>query len=188
MNGSWSKKLGSMRDYDNMAAGYDAQYEKEQVEKFEVALHSLSLDSNAVILDVGCGTGLLLKKLAKTARLVVGVDFSKAMVMRARERLRLFLNVLLIRADSDFLPLRKDVFTHVFAITLLQNMPKPRVTLRELMRVIRDKGFIVFTGLKKNFTLNDFETLIKRSGLRQRSLVDREEVKDYVAVCQRLRQ
>lgn len=187
MDENWAKKLGSMKDYDNLAAGYDAQYEGEQIEKFEVTLRSLSLNSHDVVLDVGCGTGLLMGRVAKTVRLVVGVDFSKAMVMRARERLRLFLNVLLIRADSDFLPLREDVFTHVFAVTLLQNMPKPWVTLRELMRVTWDEGFIVFTGLKKNFTLSDFKTLVKRSGLRQLSLVDRGEVKDYVAVCQRLR-
>ena len=66
-------------------------------------------------------------------------------------------------------------------------MPNPRGTLRELMQVIRNAGVIVFTGLKKNFTLNDFKTLIKGSGLRQLSLVDKEEVKDYVAVCKRLR-
>lgn len=187
MHGNWAKKLGAMKDYDNLAASYDTQYGREQIEKFEVALHSLSLDSNDVILDVGCGTGLLMEKAAKTVRLVVGVDFAKAMVIRAKEKLRLFLNVLLVRADSDFLPLREDVFTHVFAITLLQNMPNPRRALRKLTQVTKDGGFIVFTGLKKNFTLNDFKTLIKGSGLRQLSLVDEEEVKDYVAVCQRLR-
>jgi len=187
MRGNWAKKLGSMKDYDNLAASYDAQYGKEQLEKFEVALQSLSLDSNAVILDVGCGTGLLMERVAKTVRLVVGVDFSKAMVTRAKEKLRPFLNVLLVRADSDFLPLREDVFTHVFTITLLQNMPNPKGALRKLTQVTKDGGFIVFTGLKKNFTLNAFKTLIKGSRLRQLSLVDKEEVKDYVAVYQRLR-
>lgn len=187
MNENWAKKLGSMKDYDKLIASYDAQYEEEQNEKFEVALHSLNLDSNDVILDAGCGTGLLTERLAKTVKLVVGLDFSKAMINRARDRLHLFLNVMLVRADADFLPLREDVFTNVFAITLLQNMPNPRGTLRELMQVIGNEGAIVFTGLKKNFTLNDFKTLIKRSGLRPLSLVDKEEVKDYVAVCKRLR-
>ena len=86
MNGNWTKKRRSMKEYDDLVVGYDAQYEKEQSEKFDVALHSLSLDSSAVVLDAGCGTGLLMERLAKTVRLVVGVAASDVYKRQERER------------------------------------------------------------------------------------------------------
>lgn len=186
MDENWTRKIGAMHDYGSLAASYDAQYEKEQIEKVEVALSSINLNSNDVILDAGCGTGVLTQKLAKPVKLIVGLDSSKQMLTRAKARLHQFLNIMLVHADADFLPIREKTFTHVFAITLLQNMPNPKVTLRELMRVIENDGIIVFTGLKKSFTLAHFKTLMKDSDLKQLSLVNKKEVKDYVAVCKLL--
>ncbi|RLG71704.1 MAG: hypothetical protein DRO08_04340 [Thermoprotei archaeon] len=59
----------------------------------------------------------------------------------------------LIRADVDFLPFRAKVFDAVFAFTLLQNMPEPAVTCRELIRVIKDYGVLVIS-IPRNVNVN----------------------------------
>jgi len=181
----WAKKLRVIRDSDAMATGYDAQYGSEQAEKFEATLNLVKLEPEAVVLDVGCGTGLLLERIMGNSEFVVGVDFSRGMLRVAKEKLRLFPNVGLVCADSDFLPFCEGVFSNVFAVTLLQNMPNPMATCRELVRVAKKNALFVVTGLKKSFTLNEFKKLVGMAGFRLVSIADEGEVKDYVAVCQR---
>ncbi len=181
----WAKKLRVIRDSDVMAMGYDAQYESEQAEKFEVALDLVRLKQKTVVLDAGCGTGLLIERIGGNSEFVLGVDFSRGMLRIAREKLSLFPNVGLVCADSDFLPFREGVFSNVFAVTLLQNMPDPIATCRELVRVGKKDALFVVTGLKKSFTLDEFKKLVGMAGLRLVSIADEDGVKDYVAICQR---
>ena len=44
------------------------------------------LCAGADVLEVGCGTGLILKRVAPVARRAVGLDISPNMLERARER------------------------------------------------------------------------------------------------------
>lgn len=182
---SWAKKLRIIRDSDMMATGYDAQYRDEQTEKFEVALDLVRLKQKTMILDSGCGTGLLIERIAENSGFVVGVDFSSGTLKIAKAKLRLFTNIGFVCADSDFLPFRGEAFSHVFAVTLLQNVPDPVATCRELVRVAKKDAVFVLTGLKKSFTSNEFKKLIETTGFGLVSIADENGVKDYVAVCQR---
>ena len=72
----WKKKREVMLHYDQTAASYEAQYAEEQDAKMEAALSGVYLKENSLILDVGCGTGLLFPHIADKARLLVGIDTS----------------------------------------------------------------------------------------------------------------
>jgi len=87
----------------------------------------------------------------------------------------------LIQGDSDHLPLRGGIFDKVFAVTLIQNTPEPEHTLNEIRRVARAGSEIAITALKKSFTLQGFKKLVASSGLTLKSLVQDEELKDWVA-------
>ena len=65
------------------------------------------------------------------ASLVVGVDVSRKLLLKAKEQARALQNVFILRADADHLPFRNDFFEGVFAFTILQNRPKPSETLGE---------------------------------------------------------
>ena len=87
------------------------------------------------------------------AEMVVGVDISRKLLLKANEQAKALGNVFVLQADADHLPFREDFFDAVFAFTVLQNMPKPSKTLRELKRVANLAGRVVVTGLKKAFPL-----------------------------------
>ncbi len=158
---------------------YDGRYVEEQEAKYHAALGSLTV--RGMVLDVGCGTGLLFKHIASKAETLVGLDISKQLLLLAKERARVFTNVLLVQADADHLPFKDDSFDNIFSFTVLQNLPKPKVMLMEMRRTGRKGASVVVTGLKKVFSSEAYEKLLKESGLSIVSIKDDVDLKCLVA-------
>jgi len=174
-----------MRRYDLTAQLYDVRYAEEQEIKYRTALEQLSVARNSKVLDVGCGTGLLFRYVAAEAQTVVGVDVSGKLLLQAKGRARNFRDVHLVQADADHLPFKDDYFSVVFAFTVLQNLPDPLETLKEVKRIAERDAPIVVTGLKKAFSLGTFKELLQSAGLRVVSLKDDALLKCHVAVSVR---
>jgi ubiquinone/menaquinone biosynthesis C-methylase UbiE len=111
----------------------------------------------------------------------VGVDVSGKLLRQARERARNWGNVHLIQADGDHLPFKNDVFDFTFVFTVLQNMPAPVETLREICQTAKRDAVMVVTGLKKVFSLDDFRAILQQGGLRVKSIKD-DDSRCYVAL------
>jgi len=159
---------------------YEERYAQEQKAKYSAALENVDV-AGGIILDVGCGSGLFFKEVTGQANMVVGVDISRKLLLKAKEQAMGFGKVFVLQADADHLPFRAAFFDAVFSFTLLQNMPKPPETLDEFKRVTILEGKVVVTGLKKAFSLNAFMDILEGSGLRLVSFVDREDLNCYVA-------
>jgi ubiquinone/menaquinone biosynthesis C-methylase UbiE len=185
MPNQWKQKRSAIRHYDQTAKTYDRQYTEEQNVKMGVALESLTqpIDKNAVILDVGCGTGLLFPHTARKAKQTVGMDISVKLLKKAKTKG--YHNSALIKADADFLPFQPETFTHAFAFTLLQNTPNPQRTMDEIKRVTQRDAIFVITGLKKHFTQTVFVRLLENVRLKILTLRTNVELKDFVAVCRK---
>jgi len=178
----WNQKREVMERYDLTAHMYDMRYAEEQDAKFEVALKIVNIDRHNIVLDAGCGTGLLFEYVAAKAETIVGLDISRKILSLAKERAGKFQNVHLILADADNTPLKRNIFSHIFAFTLIQNTPNAVETLNEIGRVANLDAFIVISGLKKAFTKRRFKDLLQNTGLRIIALKD-AGLKCYVAVC-----
>jgi len=181
----WDKKRDLMHRYDLTAHIYDMQYAEEQTTKIRAALEGLKIEKHSLVLDAGCGTGLLFGYVADKAETTVGLDISRKILLQAKKRAKNFQNIRLILADADNMPLKENIFSHVFGITLIQNMPNPAKTLNEIRRVAKDDAVIVVTGMKKAFTLEGFEGLLRDVRLEIISL-RYESLKCYVAVCTKI--
>lgn len=179
----WNKKRKAMHHYDQVAAVYDFQYSEEQEAKMHAALCNLVLRPADLALDMGCGTGLLFSHIARNVEMVVGVDISRGILKRAKARTRQHSNVAIVRADVDFAPFPGGIFDMVFALTLLQNLPEPLLTLREMKRVSRLEAPIVVTGLKKTFSRSRFVQLLEQATLRIDVIKASQPLKGHVAVC-----
>jgi len=178
----WDKKRDVMHRYDLTAHIYDMRYAEEQTAKIEAVMESISMEKEGLVLDVGCGTGLLFEYVACKAEAIVGLDISRKIVLQAKKHAKKFPNVHLILADADNMPLKEDVFSHVFALTLIQNTPNPLKTLNEIKRVTKGNAVIVITGLKKKFPIKAFKRLLHDTGLDVIALKN-ESLKSHVAVC-----
>jgi ubiquinone/menaquinone biosynthesis C-methylase UbiE len=179
---NWNKKREIMQRYDITAEMYEMRYAEEQKLKIEAALKEMEIKEHCSILDVGCGTGILLDYVASKAETVVGVDVSRKTLLQAKRRAKKFGNVYLVLADADNMPFQENFFDYVFGITVLQNMPEPVETLREIGRVAKENAKIVVTGMKKAFALRKFRKMLSDANLKSVALED-ECLKCYVAVC-----
>jgi arsenite methyltransferase len=113
-------------------------------------LEAVPLDPEAVVLDVGCGTGFPLLELAHRlgprARLF-GVDPWAAVLGRARAKCRAqdLATVLLVRGVAERLPIRDGAVDLVVSNNGLNNVRDLREALRECARVARRGGRLAFT-------------------------------------------
>ena len=177
---SWSKKRSVMRRYNLTAQMYDDRYRAEQEAKYKTALEGLNLNCNSVVLDVGCGTGLFFRHMANNGDLVVGVDVSRQLLLLAKDRIREHGNVFVVLADADHLPFKPQVFEFTFAFTVLQNMPKPVETLKQLVAVSTHDAFFVVTWLKAAVSLEVFGELLEDAGLQVVSFRNDDSLRCHV--------
>ena len=136
---------------------------------------------DATVLDAGCGSGLLVEKLADMAKLIVGLDFSKAMLKIAKDRLGRR-NVELVRGDVEQLPFRENTFDRIFMFTVLQNTPNPSEALKEAQRVLKKDGYLAVSFLKKSFTKTSAEQLLDFCGF-EKMRYSGKGVTDHIYVC-----
>ncbi len=171
---SWKKKRSVRTRYDSTADIYDRRYMEEQEAKYRSALAGVDLGGS--ILDVGCGTGLVFKHVSAKATNFVGIDSSKALLRRAKERAKAAGNIDLVQADADKLPFKDRDFDAIFAFTVLQNMPVPLITLREIKRTAKSGATIVVTGLKKVFSVDVLRKLVEDAGLKAVFMINDREL------------
>lgn len=177
-----SEKLSVMNRYDSMGWRlYEECYRSEQVPKLSECLRWLEAMGYGVILDLGCGTGLSVETLSSEPAALVGLDFSRGMVVKARERFRKPWTHLVL-SDADYPPFRHGVFHGALVVTLLNNMPNPERTVERLVRVLRRGSRVAVTGLKKSFTVGRLREILERCGLAVHRILD-GELRDYVALC-----
>lgn len=98
------------------------------------------------ILDVGCGPGTITADLAQLtgSGRVVGVDYSEAVIVQARERAaaRGLTNVSFETGDAYALAAADDSFDIVTAHQVLHHLQRPVDALREFRRVVRPGGIV----------------------------------------------
>lgn len=148
--------------------------------------HALSkIDSSHLVLELGCGYGRVLEKLAPIARTVVGIDTSLANLGLARELLSAFSNCRLAAMNAVALGFADAVFDVVLC---LQNgisafKVDPRDLIRESVRVTRPGGTVLLSSYAERFwnaRLEWFQLQAQHGLLGE---IDWEQTRDGVIVC-----
>ncbi len=124
------------------------------------------VDRKASLLDIGCGCGRIalgLKQLGYAN--VMGIDFSRKMIERARKLARMLdLGVSFQVADATELPFSDDLFDGAtFGFNGLMQIPgrdKRRAALEEAFRVIRPGSHFIFTTHERE--MNKWKKFWKR--------------------------
>jgi len=99
----------------------------------------------STVLDVGCGTGRTGLAIAASGPGLIGVDMSRGMLRRAREKaIRLGLDdVLWVQADAECLPLQAGAIDGVVCQGVLHHLPDIGSALAEMERVVDPEGAIL---------------------------------------------
>lgn len=89
------------------------------------------------ILDAGCGTGLILRKLPKGT---IGIDINPRNIIKAKKHAPY---AKIIMADIEKLPFKKDTFTTIISTEVIEHQPDPIPTVSELKRVLKKGGVLI---------------------------------------------
>lgn len=141
--------------YDDFAAWY----ERERGHGYHQMLDDLEVSlveryaSGGRILEVGCGTGLILGRIAAFASHAAGVDLSAGMLGRARER-----GLQVAQGSATALPCADEAFDLVCAFKVLAHVPDIRAALAEMARVTRPGGHV----LAEFYNPHSLRYLVKR--------------------------
>jgi SAM-dependent methyltransferase len=108
----------------------------------EQAIELMHLRHDAVVLDVGCGSGWATRLIATKVPegRVVGIDIADEMVKLATESSTEYPNVDFKVATAEELPFRADEFTHAFSMESLYYYSNMVAALREIHRTLVDGG------------------------------------------------
>lgn len=133
------------RDWDERArrnarffvAGYDWQSEEQfrasgQRDMDAIILKGLDLPADAVVLEIGCGLGRLLRPISLRVREAHGADISSEMVKQASDALRDRPNVRVHHTDGSLLALGTESFDFCYSYTVFQHISDKQAVLRYL--------------------------------------------------------
>jgi ubiquinone/menaquinone biosynthesis C-methylase UbiE len=129
------------QDWNEMRAGYFTEAMRDG------AIARACLAPDAVVADVGTGTGFVIQGLAPRVARVYGFDESAEMLDVARRNLAACDNVELREAAGDALPLPDGSLDAVFGNMYLHHVADPGAAIAELARVLRPGGRLVLTDL-----------------------------------------
>ena len=149
--------------YEKLAKVYDLTFGPALHPGRLQAIQRMNIQPGERVLEVGVGTGINLSLYPRQA-MVTGIDFSVSMLEKARERVarKGLRNMRLLQMDAADLKFSDDSFDIVYAPYLISVVPDPVRVAREMRRVCRPGGRIIFLNhfLSPNPLLSRAERMI----------------------------
>ena len=162
--------------YDAFSSGYETHRGENDPGGYHDLLDELESEyvkrygSGRDVLEVGCGTGLVLSRIGRFARSARGVDLSPGMLEKARAR---GLDVVLGSATE--LPFENNQFDVTCSFKVLAHVPEIELALREMVRVTRPGGMV----LAEFYNPYSLRAVLKRFGPAGRVATSTDESQVY---------
>ena len=130
-------------EYRKMAGVEDAMWYYRALHRHVTRSLTRSLGPTAAVLDAGCGTGGLLRRLheAKPVWQLTGLDFSPLACELARERT----GGEVVQGSIAALPFADASFDAVVSCDVVCQVADPALAVREFNRVLKPGGTVVLT-------------------------------------------
>lgn len=114
------------------------------------------------VLDIGCGTGILLPFIRKKAGVnskVTALDYSKKMLKKAEEKYGEKYNY--VCANATRLPFKRNSYDTVICFNVFPHFPKKYKVLSEISRTLKPKGRLYIVH---GSSLKEIEERHKKAG------------------------
>ncbi len=137
------------------------------------------------VLELGCGYGRILPRLAQKARWVIGIDTSLTSLLLGREMLCGISNCYLLNMDAVRLALGDWIFDRVVCIQngISAFHVNQRDLIRESIRVAKPGGTVLFSSYSDKFWKDRLEWFQLQSKAGMLGEIDLEKTRDGVIIC-----
>lgn len=146
------------REYFNSKADiWDSLCAPEEKAKLETIIRGLNIAPGSTVLDVGCGTGILIPYLLAAvgpAGRIVALDIAEAMLERAQSK-GFPANVEFICADVVSIPYPDATFDEVICNSAFPHFPHKLKALKEMARVLKPGGRVIICHTAARETINN---------------------------------
>jgi ubiquinone/menaquinone biosynthesis C-methylase UbiE len=135
--------------YDRVACIYDLRYDTASGKVYHrhICRHMLDwLPRGKLLLDLGCGTGLFMRRYGEQGGTAIGLDISRGMVRAAREQAGGFEYLV---GNAEALPFRDRTFDAVSCMLAFSYLENPGWMLGEAFRVLKPGGWIAVSTLAR---------------------------------------
>jgi len=121
---------------------------KEYKEYFDYEYEYLknNLSKNILALDIGCGDGRTIKKLAKYTKKFIGIDNDEIAVTDSKKFLGKISNTEIILEDAENTDFKDKTFDLIFTgLTFVNFNTSREKILKEIKRILNDEGKFIFS-------------------------------------------
>lgn len=112
------------------------------------------LPSMGPVLEVGCGTGGMLKVASRRGTVITGVDIALRWLMIAKKRLE-STEAILLGANAEHLPWTDSSFSAIYADSVLEHLDNPELALQEWRRVAKPGAPLILVSPNRWSCLRD---------------------------------
>jgi ubiquinone/menaquinone biosynthesis C-methylase UbiE len=137
---------------DPIAATDRPMVSQEQYELYSTEiLKKLNLQNDDVLLDIGCGTGIIDKSLAEHVKKIYATDFSSGMAMKAQENIMNYKNIEVFVSDSNAIPLPSRSVSKAVIYAVAQYLETEQIErmIFEIERVLQIGGLALLGEVPK---------------------------------------
>ncbi len=135
-----------MTEFDSLAEHYDETRGGEsRGDEYAASIHAVLPAGDGPLLDVGVGTGVVCLGLRRRGRLVVGLDLSRPMLQRARQRL----GPSVVLSDALRMAVASGSVAHAFSVWVVHSVADPVRLFAEVARVLRPGGRYVVASTQR---------------------------------------
>lgn len=159
---AWFDERAEHISDEQVLRGFSSRWHERLLETDAAAVERLLEPGRGdVLLDIGCGNGLFLHRLARRVSESIGVDLSASMLRRARANID-DPGVVLAQAEAAALPIADGSIDRVVSIEMLHYLTLPEVAafLVEVRRVLRAGGRAFLGGIPLRGSLRAAEAAV----------------------------
>ena len=155
-------KENSRRNFDKQAKVYDnsiySMYPRKCYKSVIDEINNIMFNK---LIDIGCGTGEILNRIANDKDKYYGLDLSSKMLEIAKKKNN-SKNITYINGDSEKIPFKDNYFDLITCVESFHHYPNPNNVSKEFNRILKKNGYVIICDMYRKQPLRFFYNILMK--------------------------